>query len=121
MESVTKMRVAQTIKLHLAFWGLTSCLSGGVWAQQQQPPSSPSPGDQREEKVNPPAPDSAPDPETLFPHFTDTRYWLSGQANFIFQTHPPFHALYSGPNSLNPNYEKALSRVLTLSWEMRLE
>jgi hypothetical protein len=34
--------------------------------------------------------------------------------NFIFQTHPPFHADYSGKNSLSPNYEKATSRVLTL-------
>jgi hypothetical protein len=50
----------------------------------------------------------------MFPHFNDTRFWLSGQANFIFQTHPGFHALYSGINSLSPHYEKALSRVLTL-------
>jgi len=52
--------------------------------------------------------------ESMFPHFKDTRFWLSGQANFIFQTHPPFHADYSGTNSLDPNYEKATSRVLTL-------
>jgi len=51
---------------------------------------------------------------TMFPHFKDTRFWLSGQANFIFQTHPPFHAAYSGTNSLSPNYEKATSRVVTL-------
>src|SRR5258708_20806592 len=53
-------------------------------------------------------------PEDMFPHFNDTRFWVSGQANFIFQTHPGFHALYSGKNSLSPHYEKALSRVLTL-------
>ena len=77
--------------------------------------SAQQPQDSEQPNANPPAaPDSAPDPETLFPHLTDTRYWLSGQANFIFQTHPPFHAPYSGPNSLRPNYEKALSRVLTL-------
>ena len=50
----------------------------------------------------------------MFPHFESDRVWLSGQANFIFQTHPPFHASYSGNNSLDPNYEKATSRVLTL-------
>jgi len=50
----------------------------------------------------------------MFPPFHDTRFWLSGQANFIFQTHPGFHALYSGIISLSPHYEKALSRVLTL-------
>lgn len=59
-----------------------------------------------------PSTDAAP--EAMFPHFHDTRFWLSGQANFIFQTHPGFHALYSGKNSLSPHYEKALSRVLTL-------
>jgi hypothetical protein len=56
----------------------------------------------------------------MFPHFKDTRFWLSGQANFIFQTHPPFDAKYSGRNSLAPNYEKATSRVLTLYTGVRL-
>jgi hypothetical protein len=51
---------------------------------------------------------------TMFPHPESDRVWLSGQANFIFQTHPSFHALYTGKNSLSPNYEKATSRVLTL-------
>ena len=62
------------------------------------------------------APDPPPDESTkaMFPHFKDTHFWLSGQANFIFQTHPPFHADYSGKNSLSPNYEKATSRVMTL-------
>ncbi len=41
--------------------------------------------------------------ETMLLHFKDTRFWLSGQANFIFQTHPPFHAAYSGSNSLGLN------------------
>jgi hypothetical protein len=61
--------------------------------------------------------DSVP---AMFPHFRDTRFWLTGQANFIFQTHPPFHADYSGKNSLDPNYEKATSRVLTLYTGLRL-
>ena len=64
--------------------------------------------------------DPAAGTESMFPHFTDTRFWLSGQANFIFQTHPPFHAPYSGPNSLNPNYEKATSRLMTLYTGFRL-
>ena len=51
---------------------------------------------------------------TMFPHLETDRVWLTGQANFIFQAHPTFHALYSGKNSLSPNYEKATSRVLTL-------
>ena len=76
---------------------------------------------------NSPESPAAPDPsseeagtESMFPHFKSTRYWLSGQANFIFQTHPPFSALYSGTHSLGPNYEKATSRVLTLYTGMRL-
>lgn len=50
----------------------------------------------------------------------DTRFWLSGQLNFIFQTHPPFHAAYSGKNSLDPNYEKATSQLMTLCTGVRL-
>src|ERR1700722_2482397 len=88
----------------------------GVYSQ-----SAPQTEDSGQPNAAPPAaPDSAPDPETLFPHLTDTRYWLSGQANFIFQTHPPFHAPYSGPNSLRPNYEKATSRLMTLYTGFRL-
>ena len=62
----------------------------------------------------------ATDPESIFPNVSNSRFWLSGQANFIFQTHPPFHAPYSGTNSLDPNYEKATSRVLTLYTGARL-
>jgi hypothetical protein len=65
-----------------------------------------------------PAPDDST--ESMFPHFKNSRYWLTGQANFIFQTHPPFHADYSGTNSLSPNYQKATSRVLTLYTGVRL-
>ena len=60
------------------------------------------------------------DPETMLPHFHDTWFWLSGQANFIFQAHPEFHAPYSGKNSLSPRYEKATSRVMTLYTGVRL-
>jgi carbohydrate-selective porin OprB len=52
--------------------------------------------------------------EAMFPHFASTRFWLSGQANFIFQAHPEFHTLYSGLHSLGPHYDKATSRVMTL-------
>src|SRR5260370_2971634 len=56
----------------------------------------------------------------MFPHSKDTRFWLSGQINFIFQTHPDFHANYSGPSSLSLEYEKAPSRVMTLYTGVRL-
>src|ERR1019366_2434497 len=58
--------------------------------------------------------------EAMFPHFKDSRFWLSGQANFIFQAHPGFHADYSGPHSLSPHYDKATSRVMTLYTGVRL-
>ncbi|HYA95059.1 MAG TPA: hypothetical protein VEC95_02200, partial [Terriglobales bacterium] len=66
------------------------------------------------------APDADDPVETMVPHFSNTRFWLSGQMNFIFQTHPPFPAAYSGPHSLDPNYEKATSRVMTLYAGVRL-
>jgi high affinity Mn2+ porin len=75
------------------------------------PPSDPS---------DPPASASDQPVEAMFPHLKDMRFWISGQANFIFQTHPPFHAAYTGKNSLGPNYEKATSRVLTLYTGVRL-
>jgi high affinity Mn2+ porin len=58
--------------------------------------------------------------EAMLPHFGSSRLWLSGQANFIFQTHPDFPALYSGPHSLHTYYEEDVSRVLTLYGGLRL-
>jgi len=94
-----------------------------AWAQAQsatdsaQTAASASPD--ADEPPTPPS-DASPDPEAMFPHVKDSRFWLSGQANFIFQTHPPFHAAYRGKNSLDPNYEKATSRVMTLYTGVRL-
>jgi high affinity Mn2+ porin len=53
-------------------------------------------------------------PESLLTHFSSSRIWLSGQLNYVFQTHPSFDAPYSGPHSLLPNWQKAVSRVATL-------
>ncbi len=125
----------------LALAGALALAGPLVWAQSVQNPdpsgaaahlviSSPAPA-----PVQNPAPastdpadtadpsDPAPPDEgaeAMLPHFKDTRFWLSGQANFIFQTHPPFPALYSGTHSLSPNYEKATSRVMTLYTGVRL-
>jgi high affinity Mn2+ porin len=87
-------------------------------AQTQE--STPAPSTESNPATQDPDPAADTAPESMFPHLTDTRFWLSGQANFIFQTHPPFFAKYSGPHSLDPNYEKATSRVLTLYTGMRL-
>jgi hypothetical protein len=56
----------------------------------------------------------ATDPPSVFPHSNLSRFYVAGQVNFIYQTHPPFPAEYTGPNSMLPHYEKAISRVLTL-------
>jgi high affinity Mn2+ porin len=69
---------------------------------------------------DPPDPPANDDTESMLPHIKDTRFWLSGQANFIFQTHPDFRALYSGTHSLSPNYEKGTSRVITFYSGVRL-
>jgi high affinity Mn2+ porin len=66
------------------------------WAQES------SPGDQPSQSG------------TLFPHSQTARWWVSGQVNIVFQAHPDFHALYSGPNSFSAEGEHATSRLLTL-------
>jgi len=56
-----------------------------------------------------------PDPVlTLFPHPKGGRYWLSGQANIIFQGRLPFHSPYEGPNSFRNSAEYKTSLVGTL-------
>ncbi len=54
------------------------------------------------------------DPLTMFPHSDQTRWYLGGQLNSIFQMHPAFSAQYSGANSLRDTAEAADSRVFTL-------
>src|ERR1035441_5152773 len=93
-----------------------------AFAQQPDTPALPQTAPQADAAVVPDPPDPPADvsTESMFPHFKDTRFWLSGQANFIFQTHPDFHAPYSGAHSLSPRYEKATSRVMTLYTGVRL-
>jgi hypothetical protein len=106
------------ITLALAF--ALGAVAPACWAQSQvasdcrqsaAPPADDPPG---------PSTDANADTEAMFPHFKDSRFWLSGQANFIFQAHPGFHADYSGPHSLSPHYDKATSRVMTLYTGVRL-
>ncbi len=54
-------------------------------------------------------------PAVFSHHLIADRIWISGQANFIFQAHGPFHSPYAGPNSFQSRLQTtALSRVLTL-------
>jgi len=56
---------------------------------------------------------------TMFPPAEDARYWISGQANIIFQGRLPFHSLYQGPNSFRNSAEYKTSMVGTLYTALR--
>ncbi len=122
---ISRVRGLKATSVDLASFLLISFAALSAFAQQPdqaQPPrpvpptaeSSSHPNEPQSPEVTVADPPPAEDVETMLPHFKSTRFWLSGQANFIFQTHPPFPALYSGAHSLQPSYEKATSRVLTL-------
>jgi high affinity Mn2+ porin len=109
-----------SIQFVIAICGVLGAFSIGaseLWAQDSPPAQVSAPLVQTDDAATPSA---EGDPESMVPHFKNTRYWLSGQTNFIFQTHPDFHAAYSGKNSLSPHYEKATSRVMTLYAGVRL-
>ena len=89
-------------------------LAASSFAQQSDIASLPQPTQSRTTTITPADPPADNPPESMFPRIKNTHYWLTGQANLIFQTHPEFPALYSGPHSLLPHYDKATSRVLTL-------
>jgi high affinity Mn2+ porin len=65
--------------------------------------------------------DDQENPAVFSHHLIADRIWISGQANFIFQAHTPFHSPYAGPNSFQSRLETtALSRVLTLYTGIKL-
>jgi high affinity Mn2+ porin len=51
---------------------------------------------------------------TMFPHTETGPYWISGQANIIFQAHPGFHSPYQGTNSFRNGGEYKTSLLGTL-------
>ena len=88
------------------FLGLACAfLLAAVFAGAQVPSGTPSAPE--------PAPASA-ETLTMFPHSDAARYWVSGQANSIFQMHGHFHSPYEGPNSLIDDFETKASEVATL-------
>ena len=62
------------------------------------------------------APEQQPAPPslTVFPHPGNTRWYIAGQANTIFQAHPNFHSPYEGTNSFRAGGEYKQSIVATL-------
>ncbi|HTZ59314.1 MAG TPA: carbohydrate porin [Acidobacteriaceae bacterium] len=96
-----------------------------VPASGRQRPQQPGPAsreslpqiNQREEDQS----DNQDNPAVFSHHLIADRVWVSGQANFIFQAHNPFHSPYSGANSFQSRVEMtALSRVLTLYTGVKL-
>ena len=57
---------------------------------------------------------------TMFPHPDGTWWWVSGQANIIFQGDPGFHSPYEGTNSFRGASEYKTSMVGTLYLGARL-
>jgi hypothetical protein len=112
----TFRRQNRDLRLGLAI--CVSILAGSGAAQTQAPAAAATAQSSATAQDNDPSTDAAT--ESMLPHFKDDRFWLSGQANFIFQTNPSFFAKYSGSHSLGPNYDKATSRVLTLYTGVRL-
>jgi high affinity Mn2+ porin len=55
----------------------------------------------------------------MAPHPEDSIYWISGQANIIFQGRLPFHSLYQGTNSFRNSAEYKTSMVGTLYTGLR--
>jgi high affinity Mn2+ porin len=88
-------------------WALAGLLAGAQTPAQL--PSAPNP-------QAPAAQDSAPAVPmlTMAPHSESGRYWVSGQANSIFQMHGHFHSPYEGSNSLRDTFETKASEVATL-------
>src|SRR5260370_17255995 len=78
---------------------LSVCLAGThlAYGQNQRPDKPSAPSD--------PAPlyDLGPDETlTIFSHSESSRYWISGQPNFISQCHPAFHSPSHPPHTLSP-------------------
>ncbi len=59
-------------------------------------------------------PEAPEKPTNIFPHSDGARFWVSGQANIVFQAHAPFHSPYEGQNSLQGRGEYKTSLVGTL-------
>jgi hypothetical protein len=90
-----------------------------------QLPSAPAPQAAASMPNQPDAPGhAASDPEaspivTMAPHPDDSRYWISGQANIIFQGRLPFHAATQGANSFRNSAEYKTSMVGTFYTGLR--
>jgi high affinity Mn2+ porin len=99
-------------KISLRAWLLLGAFLLCPGALRAQDAPAPSNGQAPSDKTDAPAADETP--LTIFPHSETSRYWISGQANVVFQWHPTFPAKYSGTNSLSPGAQSATTHILTL-------
>jgi hypothetical protein len=70
-------------------------------------------------RPSPIVPETQEAPTTMTPHHGGDRWWLSGQANIIFQGDLPFHSLYEGTNSFRNAAEYKTSLLGTLYGAVR--
>jgi hypothetical protein len=90
---------------------LTLSFATGIASAQVPEPAAGKPPDA-------PVPQNAPI-VTMVPHPEDRLYWISGQANIIYQGRLPFHSAYEGPNSFRSSAEYKTSLVGTLYLALR--
>jgi len=93
----------------LAYLACGCLLAASQAARGQQLPSAPDPQTSGAQVPRPADPIL-----TMAPHSESGRYWVSGQANSIFQMHGHFHSPYEGANSLRDTFETKASEVATL-------
>jgi hypothetical protein len=107
------MPVNRPIPIFAAIVRLACAWSLAVGLAAAQTPAPPASGSgPQPSTVQPPAQE---DPVlTMAPHSEGGRYWVSGQANSIFQMHGHFHSPYEGANSLQNTFETKASEVATL-------
>jgi len=132
-------RIPGLLKLMLAVACYTALCVGARGGQVSgagtQLPSAPQPQVELQAQAQIPSPDKAAgtdvpgqkpaekqaaDPVvTMFPHPEGRRFWISGQANIIFQGRLPFHSPYEGVNSFRSSAEYKTSMVGTLYTAVR--
>ncbi len=112
--------------VQLLVCALLACAAAPRMARAQDPLQSaqtaqttaPAPPDS-DANANSPKPNdlydpAEPDKVTLLPHSDSDGYWISAQANVVFQWHPSFPAKYTGTNSMTPEGQSATTHVVTL-------
>jgi hypothetical protein len=116
-------RLTRELLRALAGLILAPALTCGLAAAQAitSLPSAPQPQPQQQlapQSIPLAAPENAPI-VTMATHHGNDRYWLSGQANIIFQGNLPFHSPYVGTNSFRGASEYKTSLLGTFYTELR--